>query len=154
MRSVETLISKCITVSSLKGNTIGILERLDPNMFQVVYRIGRMTDKEDVLTAWENASTILLGVSTYQHSGATSPQFPKQLRDYHSDLLGLNDKTIILFGSGRSEYRMFCGCLDYLEVMLSKRNRVKLVYKFEGYPRDNQKEEFKNLVEEIINNDK
>lgn len=149
---VETLTSTsktCITVYSLKGNTIGILEKLDDKDYDSVLRITR-NNIDEVKKVWKECSTILLGTSTYQRSDDDRPRFPVHLRHFQDALSELKDKRIILFGSGRGDYPMFCGGLDYLEKMLSVNNNVLLVYKFEGYPREHQKIEFKNKVEEII----
>ncbi|MGM7720684.1 flavodoxin family protein [Metabacillus sp. Hm71] len=140
------LTSNCITVYSLKGNTLGILEKLDIDKFNIL-RIPKQDPREH----WKNNKLILIGSSTYYRSDESKPHLPEYLKQYEDDLLQLEDKDIILFGSGRSEYSLFCGVLDYLHSILKDKNNIKLVYKFEGYPRDRQKDEFKQLLEEIIN---
>lgn len=151
MVEILTSISKvCITVSSLKGNSIGILESLNSSDYNYVERITR-DNVQKIEDLWNECSTILLGTSTYQRSDDNEPKFPTQLRKMKKALENLSGKTIILFGSGRGDYPMFGGGLDYLETMLSKKNEVRLVYKFEGYPRVRQKDEFKQKVEEILN---
>lgn len=138
---------RCVTVSSLKGNTLGILEKLDPNDFGYAMRI---TNNNDPVPLWEKCKTILLGVSSYQRSDATRPEFPNQLNKYRYALEKLQNKKIVLFGSGRTEYLMYCGVLDYLEDMLKEKNEVIMKYKFEGYPKESQKIEFANKIKELI----
>lgn len=139
-----------LTVSSLKGNTLGILERLDGSMFNYAIQIKRQP-VEELQELWDMSDIILLGTSTYSSKFRTEVEFPAQLRRYQSVIEGLTGKQIILFGSGRSEYPLFCGALDYLEDKLQHNNEILMKYKFEGYPREREKEEFKNRVEGIIN---
>ncbi|MNG11200.1 Flavodoxin [compost metagenome] len=140
------LTSNCITVYSLKGNTLGILEKLDIDNFNIL-RIPKQDPREN----WKNNNLIILGTSTYYRSDETTPYMPEYLKQYEKELSQLEGKDIVLFGSGRSEYELFCGALDYLHNLLKDKNNIKLVYKFEGYPRERQKIEFKQLLEEIIN---
>lgn len=139
-----------LTVSTLKGNTLGVLEKLDGSVFKHAVRLRRQHE-EEIRAIWEESDIILLGVSTYSSKFSTSPEYPAQLRRYRKALEDLEGKKIILFGSGRSEYPVFCGALDFLEQLLKEKNQVLLKYKFEGYPRESEKIEFKNHLEGIFN---
>lgn len=138
-----------LAVSSLKGNTIGILEKIDSSKIDNAIRIKRQPE-EEIKSTIEGSDVLILGVSTYSSKFKTKAEYPAQLRRYKEVLEGLSDKNIILFGSGRSEYPLFCGALDYLENMLKEKNNVLLKYKFEGYPKGVEKEEFKNKLECIL----
>lgn len=128
---------------------MGILERLEPEYFYSALRISR-NNVQEVKDTWNECSTILLGTSTYQKSDDKTPRFPTQLRYFKDALEELKEKNIILFGSGRGDYPLFCGSLDYLEELLKVNNNILFVYKFEGYPREHQKEEFKQKVEKTL----
>lgn len=155
MKMVETLTSKkpvrCITVSTLKGNTLGILEKLSNEDYDYAVKIDR---KNDPTPYWLECDTILLGVSSYQRSDNTIPEFPRQLKKYKPILENIQDKTVVLFGSGRSEYPLFCGVLDALHDLLKVRNNVVLKYKFEGYPKESQKQEFADKINKLIESGK
>jgi flavodoxin len=147
MKMVGILISnKCITVYSLKGNTLGILEKLDMDKFEFC-RIN----KQDPTELWNKSDLILLGSSTYYASDVEDTYCPKYLIDHLPALRELKNKKIVIFGSGRSEYTLFCGVVDYLYELLHEKNNI-ITYKFEGYPREKQKIEFKNIIEEVLIN--
>lgn len=139
-----------LSVSSLKGNTLGILEFLDEGLFDSVLRIKNQP-LEELKPIWDNSDVIVLGVSTYSSKYKTEPEFPKQLQRYRQEIEKWEGKHILLFGSGRSEYLLFCGALDYLEDMLGRKNNILLKFKFEGYPREDEKLKFAKKVSEIIN---
>lgn len=141
---------KSVTVSSLKGNTLGILELLDGKGYDYVEKITKR-NVEEIKEIWSKSDLIMLGCSTYMRVQEEVPIYPTQLNSFREYLEELEGKTIILFGSGNSDFEMFCGSLDYLEEMLKEKNDVRLVYKFEGYPRQSQKIEFKEMVENITN---
>jgi len=141
-----------LIVSSLKGNTIGILEKLDGDYFDYVHQIKRK-NKEDLTHVWDESKIIFIGTSTYSSKFRDEVEYPAQMRTYRDSIESLKGKDIILFGSGRSEYPNFCGALDYLENALQVDNNILLKYKFEGYPKEKQKEEFKQKVERIMNNE-
>lgn len=151
MKTVGTLTYKkptrCITVSTLKGNTLGILENLNSSDFEYAMKIDRNNDPTPF---WMKSDTILLGVSSYQRSDSVIPEYPRQLVKYRRMLESMQNKTIVLFGSGRSEYPLYCGVLDALHNLLKVKNDVILKYKFEGYPKDEQKQEFAEKVGKLI----
>lgn len=144
---VGILTSKCATVYSLKGNTLGILEQVDLSNFDCC-----LINNEDPREYWFKSELILLGTSTYYPSfKQEQTRLPTYFKKYICELKKLSDKRIVLFGSGRSEYPLFCGALDYLENELNNKNKIEFVYKFEGYPKPSQKEEFKRLLEDVLN---
>ena len=91
---------------------------------------------------------IVFGTSTW---GRGVP--PKPFFKFRDEIVKLENKTIGLFGSGRSEYEFFCGALDLLEELLQTKNTIQFKYKYEGYPREvdfgNMKENIK-ILEELL----
>lgn len=139
-------LTKCITIYSLKGNTRAILDEFNTDGFHMCKIL-----KEDPRDYWKNHDFIMIGSATYYKEGITPPTPPYYFKKYEKDLLELENKEIVLFGSGKKEYPVFCGALDYLYGVLKDKNDIKLVYKVDDIPRKHQKIEFKNLVEEILN---
>ncbi|MGG3802741.1 hypothetical protein [Metabacillus fastidiosus] len=139
-------LSKCVTIYSLKGNTSAILDEFNLDGFDVCKML-----KEDPREHWQNHDFIMIGSATYYKEGVTPPTPPYYFQKYEQDLLQLENKEIVLFGSGKKEYPIFCGALDYLYGVLKDKNDIKLVYKVDQIPRKHQKIEFRDLVEEIIN---
>lgn len=139
-----------ILVYSKKGNTLGILEELDEDWFDYVIQDNNTTDPEIVEVQLEGSDVILLGAPTYFPTYLEEPEFPKYWEKYQDMFNRWKDKEIIVFGSGRSEYPLFCGAVDYLLGYLSVENKV-YHYKFEGFPKPSEQKEFRKLVEEILN---
>lgn len=153
MVGILTYKDRCVTVASLKGNTIGILHYLDEKDFNKVMRLNTRYS-EDPRPEWNRHSTIFIGVSTYYSKKNLEYEFPRQLHKYEKSLRELKGKDIVLFGSGRTEFPFFCGALDYLEDMMQDKNSIHLKYKFEGYPREVQKIEFRDEVNRLVNQGK
>lgn len=81
---------------------------------------------------------IIIGSPTY---GRGVP--PKYFKDILLQLRDLSGRKIGLFGSGNTIYGDdYCGALDVLEEILKVKNEIVFKYKFEGYPRKTQIEEF------------
>lgn len=139
-----------LIVSSQKGNTLGILDYLEDKDFEFTERITKFRGTDEIQRALENADIILLGVSTYSSTYQQEPEFPHQIARFQETLESMEGKQVILFGSGRSEYPLFCGALDYFEEVLKEKNTILAKYKFEGYPREYQKREFEKLVKGYI----
>lgn len=131
------MTSKLILFYSLKGNTKGLIDSIDTNNYDVI-NINKLN------IDFSSYETILIGTSTY---GEGVPPLPfYNLKD---QIFNLRGKKIGLFGSGRSEYRYYCGALDVLEEMLQGRNDIIFKFKFEGYPREEDIKTFNILLEEI-----
>ncbi|QEG13728.1 putative flavodoxin [Bacillus phage vB_BspM_MarvelLand] len=139
-----------LIVSSQKGNTLGILDYLEDRDFEFTERITKFRGTDEIQRALDNADIILLGVSTYSSTYQQEPEFPHQIARFQETLESMEGKQVILFGSGRSEYPLFCGALDYFEEVLKEKNTILAKYKFEGYPREYQKREFEKLVKGYI----
>ncbi len=139
-----------LIVSSQKGNTLGILDYLEDKDFEFTERITKFRGTDEIQRALDNADIIVLGVSTYSSTYQQEPEFPHQVARFQETLESMEGKQVILFGSGRSEYPLFCGALDYLESVLKEKNTILAKYKFEGYPREYQKREFEKLVKGYI----
>lgn len=138
-----------LSISSLKGNTVGIISDLNESDFEYVTRMTR-NNVQQVEEEWVKSDIIMLGCSTYYGAKTTLPEFPEQLIAYKSILSSLSDKRIILFGSGNSDFQCFCGAVDYLSELLKEKNKIEGVYKFVGYPRKIEQQQFKEMVENII----
>ena len=132
------MTSKLILYYSLKGNTKGLIDNVDLKGFDVANINSQKInlDKYDV---------ILIGTSTY---GRGVP--PKPFFDIVGDLKNIRNKKIGLFGSGRSEYEYFCGALDLIEELVKDQNEILFKFKFEGYPRGKDIEEFNKLMKEVV----
>lgn len=139
-----------ILVYSRKGNTLGILEELDGDWFNsFIYDTGKM-HPSIVENKLLDSEVILLGAPTYFPTYLEVPEFPVYWEKFRDMFNRWKGKTIIVFGSGRSEYPLFCGAVDYLLGYLSVENKV-YHYKFEGFPKPSEQREFRELVEEILN---
>ncbi|AHZ09571.1 flavodoxin [Bacillus phage CAM003] len=145
----STYKSAALFVYSRKGNTIGILNNLDETDVTYIHRWTKDLTPEEVQKSFDNSEVILLGLPTYYPTYQTEPEFPKYLKDFEETILTLKGKSIILFGSGRSEYALFCGVLDYMYEKLSYQNTVHM-FKFEGYPKQEQIDSFELLVRYVL----
>lgn len=139
-----------ILVYSKKGNTLGILEELEEDWFEYVFEVDKSTIPAEVELAFRDSDVLLIGVPTYFPTYQNEPTYPSYLEVFRYVIQDLKDKEIIVFGSGRSEYPLFCGAVDYLSSYLSVENKVHS-YKFEGFPKSTEQKEFRKLVEEILN---
>lgn len=110
---------------SATGNTKYVAE-LFPKSIYDIFNI-----KDFDVNQLNKYDIIVLGMSTWERGMP-----PKAFQNIKDNLLSLEDKDIFLFGSGRIEYEYFCGALDLFEVLLSNRNRVNQIFKFEGFPTD------------------
>lgn len=128
---------KLLAHYSLKGNTEGIINHLDLSDFTIINL------KKSIEINLNDYDLIVFATSTYGR-GTPPPPFFK-IRD---QLINLKNKKIGLVGSGRTEYEYFCGALDLLEEILKDKNEILFKFKFEGYPKDSDKEMFKKIMEE------
>lgn len=135
MKVEKILISKIVIFYSMTGNTKAIAAEFEKSGFEVVNM--KMVDTVN----FDNYSTIVFGTSTWGRGIPPKPFF--KIRDR---LIGLENKKIGLFGSGRSEYQYYCGALDLLEEMLQDKNEIIFKYKYEGYPRDIDKENINKII--------
>ncbi len=131
------MICKLLAHYSLKGNTEGIINHLDLSDFTIINL------KKSIEINLNDYDLIVFATSTYGR-GTPPPPFFK-IRD---QLINLKHKKIGLVGSGRTEYEYFCGALDLLEEILKDKNEILFKFKFEGYPKDSDKEKFKKIMEE------
>ncbi|AEZ66007.1 flavodoxin [Bacillus phage B4] len=136
-------------VYSRKGNTTGILELLENHYFDYIFQVTSHTTIEEVKQAFKNSSLIFLGVPTYYPTYQKNLAFPSYLKVFEDIIKGLEGKEIVVFGSGRSEYELFCGAVDYLGDYLSVKNKVHK-FKFEGFPKVSEQKYFKRMVEELL----
>lgn len=132
------MTSRLILYYSLKGNTKGLLDNVDLKGFDIV----NINNQKVNLNEYD---LILIGTSTY---GRGVP--PKPFFEIVSDLKGLKNKEVGLFGSGRSEYEYFCGALDLIEELVKDQNEILFKFKFEGYPRYKDIQEFSKLLKEVV----
>lgn len=139
-----------ILAYSKKGNTLGILELLNEDDFEHVFEVDNSTIPAEVELAFRNSDVLLIGVPTYFPTYQNEPTYPSYLEVFRYIIQDLKGKEIIVFGSGRSEYPLFCGAVDYLANYLSVENKVHS-YKFEGFPKPSEQKEFRELVEGILN---
>lgn len=136
-------------VYSRKGNTAGILEPLDESYFKYIIQVDKNTAPAEVDLAFKDSDVIFIGVPTYFPTYQNEPTYPNYLLAFEYVIKYLEGKEIVVFGSGRSEYALFCGAVDYLGDYLSVKNEVHK-FKFEGFPKSPEQEEFKRLVEEVL----
>lgn len=137
------MTSKAAYFFSVTGNTKSLLEQLDDYNEWDVYDLNGMKP-EDV--DFKNYENILIGTLTLGRG--VPPEFFKKI---FPQLMNLKDRKIGIFGSGQSHYgdEYFCGALDVLEDLLSKKNEIAFKLKFESYPTPSVIEEFKTLVKEM-----
>lgn len=140
MKVAKTLISKAIIYYSLKGNTKGIIDNIDTTGYEVIDL------SNNININFNKYDLILIGTSTYGRGVPPRPFF--EIRD---DLYALKNKKIGLFGSGNTHYEYFCGALDLLEELLKEKNEILFKFKFEGYPKKRDIEEFKQIINKINN---
>ncbi len=131
---------------SVKGNTVGIFSNIEENEFTYIVDLGNeLTTKSFVKEVIEDAELIVLATPSYYPTYQDKLNFPKFLQKYEKELLQIRNKRVIVVGSGRSEYKYFCGAVDYFEHHYLKANYVQ-AFKFEGYPRQKEIEEFTKLL--------
>lgn len=138
-----------ILVYSKKGNTLGMLEILESDWFDYAFHDTNTLNPEMVEDRIKDSDVILLGAPTYYPTFQEVPEFPSYFEKYHSMFNRWKGKEIIVFGSGRSEYPLFCGAVDYMSSYLGVENTV-YSYKFEGFPKYSEQKEFRKLMEGII----
>ncbi|AGY46636.1 flavodoxin [Bacillus phage BigBertha] len=136
-------------VYSKKGNTTGILELLDESYFEYIFEVNNKTVPAEVERAFSDSDVLFIGVPTYFPTYQKEPNYPAYLHVFEYVIKYLEGKTIVVFGSGRSEYALFCGAVDYLGDYLSVKNKV-YKFKFEGYPKVSEQKYFKWMVNELL----
>lgn len=117
---------------SATGNTKTVAEMFDGRFYDV-YSLKEFTSQftVDKLNEYD---IIALGMSTWQRG--MPPKLFQKFAPYLTSLP--NKKTFYLFGSGREEYKHFCGALDlYNELLTNAGHWVSEILKYEGYPSDN-----------------
>ncbi|ANH50605.1 hypothetical protein BCPG3_186 [Bacillus phage BCPG3] len=141
---------------SVKGNTVGIFSDLREDEFTYIINLGdEVTTKSLVRDVIEDSDVIVLATPTYYPTYQLEPNFPKFLSEFEKELLQIRNKRVIVVGSGRSEYKHFCGAVDYFRQHYILANYVK-TFKFEGYPRAKEISQFTRLYREEVkevNND-
>ncbi|ADH03214.1 flavodoxin [Bacillus phage W.Ph.] len=131
---------------SVKGNTVGIFSDIEENEFTCIVDLGNeLTTKSMVKEVIEDSDLIVLAIPSYYPTYQKELNFPKFLQKYEKELLQIRNKRVIVVGSGRSEYKYFCGAVDYFKQHYVKANYVQ-TYKFEGYPRQKEIDEFTKLL--------
>lgn len=136
-------------VYSRKGNTAGILEPLDESYFEYIFQVDKSTIPAEVELAFRDSDVLFIGVPTYFPTYQNEPSYPSYLDVFEYVIKNLEGKTIVVFGSGRSEYALFCGAVDYLGDFLGVKNKV-YKFKFEGFPKASEQNYFKWMVEELL----
>jgi flavodoxin I len=131
------LTSKGIFFYTVTGKTEAILDsELDGYN---IYKLNEWKNKEINFQSYE---TIIIGSPTY---GRGIP--PLYFRKLLPSLMSLSGKKIGLFGSGNTIYGdTYCGALDLLEEVLEAKNEIIFKYKYEGYPREMDKQNLKQLL--------
>jgi flavodoxin I len=143
MKVGKVLTSKAAYYFSITGNTKSLLEQLDDYSEWDIYELNGMNPEE---VDFKEYDQILIGTLTLGRG--VPPDFFKKI---FKQLVFLEKRKIGIFGSGQSHYGedYFCGALDVLEDLLSKKNDVRFKLKFESYPTPSVIEEFKTLVKEM-----
>lgn len=121
---------------SMSGNTKAILDYVDTAGFDVI----NLTHMKEEDLCFDCYDTILLGTSTM---GKGVP--PLKFKEFSDKLIRLQGKTVGLFGSGNSVYPYFCGALDILHDVLSRRNDIRMLFRFEEYPSSVAIRDFQDL---------
>lgn len=130
---------------SVKGNTVGIFSDLREDEFTYIINLGdEVTTKSLVRDVIKDSDVIVLATPTYYPTYQLEPNFPKFLSKFEKELLQIRNKRVIVVGSGRSEYKHFCGAVDYFKQHYIKANYVT-TFKFEGYPRAKEISQFTHL---------
>lgn len=140
MKVARTLTSKGLVLYySATGNTKAMLKFFDEERFDIVnIRQNRDID-------FNQYNPIVIGTSTW---GVGIP--PKPFFSIRDELLKIQGKLIGLWGSGRSEFEFFCGGLDLIEQLLQDKNKILFKYKYEGYPKQIDFDEFEEIVKEKL----
>ena len=123
---------------------------MDSTEFDYVVDLGNKHTEKSLVSYVINVSDIIiLATPTYYPSYQVTPNFPKFLSKFEKELLQIRNKYVIVVGSGRSEYKHFCGAVDYFREHYVKANYVKVI-KFEGYPRQREIDSFTREMREIL----
>lgn len=128
----------CVIYYSAKGNTKAIVNVFGNSGYDV-YKVSEINTID-----FNQYSTVIIATSTW---GRGEP--PKQFYVARSVLMKLYGKRIGLFGSGNSHYEYFCGALDLLQQMLEVKNEIIFKYKYEGYPKQVDFDNIKEIMEGI-----
>lgn len=123
-----------VLYTSKTGNTESFVDFLEDNYFSeaeidtVLFR--SLKERKLDLDSYDN---IILGCYTW--GGGIIPKYFKDYIIENREVL--QDKNILLFGSGITIYKHFCGALDNIEIILDKKlPKIKFEITFE--PEENQ----------------
>lgn len=123
---------------SRKGNTKAIV-----NLFNGICTVDEIENIRSYNL--DVYSHIIFATSTY---GRGLP--PDEFFDIRDVLLIVKGKQIGLVGSGNTHYEHYCGALDLLEQLLSNENKIIFKYKFEGYPKQIDITNMKEIINDKI----
>lgn len=125
-----------VLYTSKTGNTESFVDFLEDNysleaeMDAVLFQSLNITGQKLDLNSYDN---IILGCYTW--GGGIIPKYFKDYIIENREVL--QDKNILLFGSGITIYKNFCGALDNIEIILDKQlPKIKFEITFE--PNENQ----------------
>ncbi|WP_010497737.1 flavodoxin domain-containing protein [Paenibacillus elgii] len=134
------MTTKSIYYYTLTGKTEAALELIDKDKVSI-FKLNDINPKQLI---FNECPVLIIGSPTY---GRGVP--PSYFKEILPQLKMIKGRKIGLFGSGNTIYGDdFCGALDVLEEVLSFKNNITFKYKFEGYPRDVDLLNIKNLINE------
>ncbi len=131
---------KSIYYYSLSGKTQAILESVNTDNFNMV-NLRNIKVEQFQFTG----DIIIIACPTYGR-GAPPSFFKKLIKQLNQ----IKDKKIGLLGSGNTIYgEDYCGALDVLEEILSKKNAILFKLPFEGYPKQSEIMKFESILNDI-----
>ena len=137
---VKTLTSKGLVLYySATGNTKALVELFDKNRYDI-YNVRGF-----VLSDFKKYDVIVFAMSTWERGMPPNP-----FKEVAKEVSSLKSKTCLLLGSGRVDYRFFCGALDLYKQLLEPNNHVhEDIIRADGYPSNNVLEGAKRTIKEF-----
>lgn len=133
-----TLTCKSIYYYTVTGKTE---ESLDMSKIRG-YNIIKLNGVDQASINLATSDVIIIGTPTYGR-GVPPLYFQKLL----PQLMSLRGKKLGFFGSGNTIYGDdYCGALDLLEEITQEKNKILFKYKFEGMPRQSNKDQLTRLL--------
>jgi flavodoxin len=135
---VLTYKKKAIFFHSLTGNTKAIVKLSNTSKYDVFDLTA--LNKEEI--KFNDYDLIFLGLSTY---GIGIPH--EYFKTIYDELNEINNKKILLFGSGNTLHKYYCGGLDVLKNLLEQKNEIIEIFRFESYPNETTLINFQSLLD-------
>lgn len=136
----KTLTSKGLVLYySATGNTKALVDLLDKNKYDVYSVLA--FDLSDL----KKYDVIVLGMSTWERGMP-----PRPFKGVAKALSSTKRKSYLLLGSGRVDYKYFCGALDLYKQLLEPHNYVhRDIIRADGYPTPNLIKEARKIIREF-----